>query len=268
MLVIDNGDAIRGIAEVATQLDFIVNGYVGTTATQLADGQMASTEGDLYASGADATVVTSITIVNTDSAARTFTLYLKPSGGTSRAISPVSLDLGIGHSFYTDGQRMAVRDKNGREITALGGEAVTLTSPTINGTIATTGLIMPAFTLGGAMDANTKDITGIADLCLKSPTNLTLSSNTNGVITVTQSFHNVDTFDTQSTGDLATISGGQLGQLLVLSALNSGRTVVVKNGTGNMFIGADFSMDSTADTVMLFNYDGTNWRMLSNNSGA
>ncbi len=117
MLVIDNGDAIRGIAEVATQLDFIVNGYVGTTATQLADGQMASTEGDLYASGADATVVTSITIVNTDSAARTFTLYLKPSGGTSRAISPISLDLGVGHSFYTDGQRMVVTDKSGGVVT-------------------------------------------------------------------------------------------------------------------------------------------------------
>ncbi len=118
MLVIDNGDAIRGIAEVATQLDFIVNGYVGTTATQLADGQMASTEGDLYASGADATVVTSITIVNTDSAARTFTLYLKPSGGTSRAISPISLDLGIGFSFYTDGQRMVVMNKTGEVVTS------------------------------------------------------------------------------------------------------------------------------------------------------
>ncbi len=117
MLVIDNGDAIRGIAEVATQLDFVVNGYVGTTATQLADGQMASTEGDLYASGANATVVTSITITNTDSAARTFTLYLKPSAGTSRAISPVSLDLGVGYSFYTDGQRMVVLDKSGGVVT-------------------------------------------------------------------------------------------------------------------------------------------------------
>ena len=119
MLVLDNGDAIRGIAEVATQLDFIVNGYVGTTATQLADGQMASTEGDLYASGADATVVTSITIVNTDSVARTFTLYLKPSGGTSRAITPKSLDLGIGFSCYVDGQRIVVMDLNGSVVTTL-----------------------------------------------------------------------------------------------------------------------------------------------------
>ncbi len=114
MLVVDNGDAIRGIAEVASKLDFIVNGYVGTTATQLADGQLANTEGNLYQSGANATVVTSITIVNTDSAARTFTLYLKPSGGTSRAISPVSLDLGISHSFYTDGQQIVVMDAGGQ----------------------------------------------------------------------------------------------------------------------------------------------------------
>lgn len=113
MLVLDNSDAIRGIAEVASQLDFIVNGYVGTTATQLADGQIGSSEGDLYLSGADATVVTSITVVNTDSSARTFTLYLKPSGGTSRAISPVSLDLSVGYSFYTDGQRIAVMDATG-----------------------------------------------------------------------------------------------------------------------------------------------------------
>ena len=114
MLVIDNGDAIRGIAEVASQLDFIVNGYVGTTATQLADGQLGVAEADVYLSGANGIVVTSIIIVNTDSVARTFTLYLKPSGGTSRAISPVSLDLGVGYSFYTDGQRVVVLDATGK----------------------------------------------------------------------------------------------------------------------------------------------------------
>ncbi len=113
MLVLDNGDAIRGIAEVAVKLDFIVNGYVGTAATQLADGQLAAAEADLYASGANATVVTSISIVNTDSAARTFTLYLKPNGGTSRAITPVSLDLPVGYSFYTDGQRTVTMSTTG-----------------------------------------------------------------------------------------------------------------------------------------------------------
>lgn len=123
MLVLDNGDAIRGIAEVASKLDFIVNGYIGTTATQLANGQLANEEGDLYASGADATVVTSIIVVNTDSAARTFTLYLKPSGGTSRAITPISLDLPIGYSFYTDGQRAVILSTSGEVVSAYSAHA-------------------------------------------------------------------------------------------------------------------------------------------------
>jgi len=116
LLVVDNGDAIRGIAEVVTKLDYTVNGFVGTTPTQLADGQLGNAEADIYLSGANSIVVASITVTNTDSVARTFTLYLKPSGGTSRAISPVSLDLGIGHSFYTDGQRMVVMDTTGQII--------------------------------------------------------------------------------------------------------------------------------------------------------
>jgi len=114
MIVVDSGDAIRGIAEVATKLDYTVNGFVGTTPTQLSDGQLGNAEADVYLSGANSIVVASITVTNTDSAARTFTLYLKPSAGTSRAISPVSLDLGVGHTFYTDGQRMVVMDKTGQ----------------------------------------------------------------------------------------------------------------------------------------------------------
>lgn len=164
MLVLDNGDAIRGIAEVATQLDFIVNGYVGTTATQLADGQLGSTEGDLYLSGADGIVVTSISITNTDSAARTFTLYLKPSGGTSRAISPVSLDLGVGHSFKIDGQRTVVMDKSGNILStvtaashALGGathDADTLSN--LNAKISDATLVdTDSIVLKALFDANT-----------------------------------------------------------------------------------------------------------------
>lgn len=39
---------------------------------------------------------------------------------------------------------------------------VTLTSPTINGTIATTGLTLPAVTLGGTLNANANGITNLA----------------------------------------------------------------------------------------------------------
>ncbi len=163
MLVLDNSDAVRGIAEVASKLAFTVHGYVGTTATQLASGYIANTEGNLYASGADATVVTAITVVNIDSAARTFTIYfLESGGGTSWPISPVSLDLGIGYSFYTDGQRIVVMDATGSVITvatvhALGGSVHSadtlsnLNSKVSDATLVDTGDIV----LKALFDANT-----------------------------------------------------------------------------------------------------------------
>lgn len=103
MLVIDNGDAIQGDASAATVVDFTVNGYVATVATQLADGQLAASIGNLYASGVNSTVVLSITLVNTDTSARTCNLYLTPSGGTARRIIPKDTSLGVGYSLATDG---------------------------------------------------------------------------------------------------------------------------------------------------------------------
>jgi hypothetical protein len=47
----------------------------------------------------------------------------------------------------------------------------TLTSPTINGTIATTGLTLPAVTLGGVLDANNQNITRINRLLVNSSGN-------------------------------------------------------------------------------------------------
>ena len=41
---------------------------------------------------------------------------------------------------------------------------LTLTSPTINGIIATTGLTMPAFTLGGSLNVNNQEVIGIIRL--------------------------------------------------------------------------------------------------------
>lgn len=115
-------------------VDFIINGYVGTTATQLADGQLTNSEADLYASSADATVVTSIILCNTHSSALTIHLYLKPSGGSSRSIISKDMSLTAGYSLYTDGQRVTTLDTSGRILTSytvanLGDvEDITLTS--------------------------------------------------------------------------------------------------------------------------------------------
>ncbi len=90
MIALDSGDKIRGDAAAATVVDFTLHGFVGTTITQLADGQLASSIGDLYTSAA-AVGVSSIILVNTDSSARAVNLYLTPSGGTARRLIPKDL---------------------------------------------------------------------------------------------------------------------------------------------------------------------------------
>ena len=84
---------------------------------------------------------------------------------------------------------------------------------------------------------------------------LTISS---GAITATKSFHNVDTESDGASDDLDTINGGSDGDVLVLIANNTGRTVVCKDGTGNLNLSGDFSLDNTEDSITLI-FDGSNW---------
>jgi hypothetical protein len=85
-------------------------------------------------------------------------------------------------------------------------------------------------------------------------TELTLASD---AITVTQTLHLVDTQSDAASDDLATINGGAAGQLLAIRAAHADRTVVIKNGTGNILSGgADITLDDT-NKYVLFVYDGT-----------
>jgi hypothetical protein len=72
-----------------------------------------------------------------------------------------------------------------------------------------------------------------------------------GAITVTGSYHNVDTEADAASDDLDTISGGTDGAILVLRANNDARTVVVKDSTGNLELTGDMSLDNTQDTITL-----------------
>jgi len=51
--------------------------------------------------------------------------------------------------------------------------------------------------------------------------------------------------------DLNTITGGNRGQVIVFSSADGGNDVTVKNGTGNIFCGADFVLTVPLDTIML-----------------
>lgn len=69
----------------------------------LADGQLGASKATLYtAPAATQTVVSIISLVNTDSSARTVNIYFKASGGTSRRIIPKDLSLAIGANFVHD----------------------------------------------------------------------------------------------------------------------------------------------------------------------
>ena len=89
-----------------------------------------------------------------------------------------------------------------------------------------------------------------------------------GVVTATRSFHAIDTQNDDSTDDLDTINGGVQGDILVIRAINSARTVVVKDAVGNIFTAGDFSMDHNQDRLTLMMGEGSNWFELSRSSNA
>jgi len=66
------------------------------TIKSLADGQLAAAKATLYTVPASTqTIIKTITLVNTDTSARTVNLYIKVSGGTSRRIIPKDMSLGV-----------------------------------------------------------------------------------------------------------------------------------------------------------------------------
>ncbi len=89
---------------------------------------------------------------------------------------------------------------------------------------------------------------------------LTISS---GSITLTNGFHNVDTQGAAASDDLDTLnSSATEGSVVVLKAADSARTVVLKDGTGNLRLAGDFSMDNNRDTITLI-YKDSVWMELA-----
>jgi hypothetical protein len=70
--------------------------------SQLANGQLANSIGDIYTSSSATTIVKSITLVNTNTITETVNLYVLKSGGTARRIIPKNTLLGVGHSLEYD----------------------------------------------------------------------------------------------------------------------------------------------------------------------
>jgi hypothetical protein len=128
-------------------------------------------------------------------------------------------------------------------------------TPTLRANIAS-GSDTPDFDMRCAnLDFNANNAKDIGILNLNAATELTISS---GAITITQSSHKVDTESDDATDDLDTINGGTAGDILLLRAEDGSRDIVIKNSTGNIICGADFTMDSTSDMALLY-FNGTHW---------
>ena len=95
---------------------------------------------------------------------------------------------------------------------------------------------------------------------------LTISS---GSVTPTGSFHFVDTEGDAATDDLDTIvdTGVVDGTLLLIRAASSSRTVVVKDGTGNLSLAGDFSLTHAQDCLLLEHF-GTGYFEVSRSDNA
>lgn len=112
MIVLENGDKLRGDATSAAEVDFTIHGLDNNALKQLADGQLANAIGDLYT--ADSTdVVSSVILVNAGAAHNHVNLYLTPSGGTARRLIPKDLQLEPGYSLHFDGAKILVMNANG-----------------------------------------------------------------------------------------------------------------------------------------------------------
>lgn len=83
-----------------------------------------------------------------------------------------------------------------------------------------------------------------------------------GSLTSSQSAVQVDTEGAAASDILHTINGGRDGMVLVLRATNAARTIVVENGTGNIVLPADVSLDTNAAILVLW-YNSTLSQWLS-----
>jgi hypothetical protein len=87
-----------------------------------------------------------------------------------------------------------------------------------------------------------------------------------GIITAEQSWTRIYTEGGAASDDLDTINGGTSGVIMIVSPKTDAKVVVLKHGTGNIFLAnsADVSLSLTTDYVMMIS-DGTNWHELSRN---
>ena len=76
----------------------------------------------------------------------------------------------------------------------------------------------------------------------------------NGSITITKSFHTVDTEDEAGEDELDTILGADVGRILIIHSASADRIIMLKDAIGNLVLGTDLVLDSP-DVYLVLIYD-------------
>ena len=106
--------------------------------------------------------------------------------------------------------------------------------------------------VNATIDMNTNNLTNIQFLQLKAALEITI--NATGVITVTQSYHKVDTYEDASTDDCGTLDGSTTGQIIVLQSAEDARDPTFVDNSGSnpkMILAGNFTCDQNSDKLVL-----------------
>ena len=113
--------------------------------------------------------------------------------------------------------------------------------------------------IGTVSPAATLEVGGT--FSLDGPVVLTIAA---GAITVTNSFHKIDTEGGAATDDLTTINGGVNGMLLILAGNSNLRDVTLKDASVNLHLAGDFTMANANYKITLIFDDATiSWHEVS-----
>jgi hypothetical protein len=126
------------------------------------------------------------------------------------------------------------------------------------------GLVATGLDIGPGNTAGIASLAGTARVTLSGKSIALANSHTiaSGAVTIVSNNIVLDTESAAASDDLDTISGGVEGDRIVLRITNSGRNVVIKDGTGNIQCGSDRTLDTTSDIAELLN-TGSGWLLLS-----
>ena len=108
----------------------------------------------------------------------------------------------------------------------------------------------------GNTDLHGGDLDQVATFNLNDHTELTIAA---GVITITQSYHRVDTQADAASDTLDTISGGENGDVIFLRAENVARVVTLSHGSGNISLPGSDNVVLPFSSWLALTNDGTNW---------